>query len=82
VKKVKDIKRIKQILQEGKTTFLDPENGYRYSLFATCQNEGHDCLLNSYERKGGASPTITRVVFMCPICGNRFDATAEKMFFL
>jgi predicted RNA-binding Zn-ribbon protein involved in translation (DUF1610 family) len=82
MEKVKDIKRIKQILNEGKTTFLDPETGYKYSLCATCQNDGHDCSLNSYERKGGETSSIYKVIFMCPICGNRFDASTENMFLI
>ena len=82
MKKVKDAKKINQILQKGDITYLDPESGYRYSLFASCPNDDHDCSVSSFDKEDGEFTKITRVVFLCPICGNRFDATAEEMFLI
>ncbi len=82
MEKVQNSRIINQILKSGKTTYLDPKSGYKYSLFATCPNDGLDCPLNSFERKGGASSCVTRVMFMCPICRNRFDTTPKDMFLM
>jgi len=80
MEKIQDTQRINQILQKGDITFRDPDSGYRYSLCAVCPNDGNECSITSYERKGGELSSITRVTYYCPICNNRFDAKPEDMF--
>jgi len=82
MEKVRSIRTINKMLRNGKTTYLDPKSAYKYSLFATCPNDESDCPLNSFERKGGASSVVTRVIFQCPLCRNRFDVLPREMFLM
>ena len=82
MEKVRSIRTINKMLRAGKTTYLDPKNGYKYSLFATCPTDGLDCPLNSFEKKVGASSVVSRITFKCPLCRSRFDATSKEMFLM
>jgi hypothetical protein len=80
MKKAKEIAQITQMFGKGDITFLDPVSGYRYSLGAICPNDGFECSVTSFERESSEEPKVTRTTFYCPICGTRFDASAETMF--
>jgi len=74
------------MLQNGKSTYVDPESGYKYTVFAPCPNEGHDCAATRFEREGMDYVVmvgrITKVVFTCPVCGNVFSVEPEDMFLM
>jgi hypothetical protein len=80
MEKIKNKKKINQILGKGEITFLDPKSGYKYSLCALCPNDNNECSVNSFERTVSQERKITRVTFRCSICDKRFDASPDGMF--
>ena len=80
MEKIKDKKKIEQMMQKGETKLADPESGYEYSLCAVCSNDGHECSAAQFERAAGKELKITRITFYCPICNQRFDGQLENMF--
>ena len=86
MEKVKDTERIKQMLQNGESVYTDPENEYKYSLFASCPNDGFECPAKRFEREGMdmvvKTSKITKVVFQCPICGKIFYAEPEDIYLM
>ena len=79
--KFKDLERISFMLDKGDITCLDPKSGYRYSLCAVCKNDGNECSVASFEKGIGEKAKVIRVSFKCPICGTKFDALREDLFF-
>ena len=82
MKKIQDKDRIKRILEKGEITVLDTESGYKYSLCALCPKDSYECSVASFEKDGGEVSAIKRVIFYCPICSSRFDASVEEMFLI
>ncbi len=80
MEKIRDKKRIEQMMQKGEINFLDPESGYKYSLCAVCPNDSQECSVTNFERAVGKELKITRITFYCPICNQRFDGWPENMF--
>ncbi|MBN1369127.1 MAG: hypothetical protein JW954_02675 [Dehalococcoidaceae bacterium] len=81
MEKVKNKSRISKMLSVGELNYRDPKTGYTYTLCAVCPTDGHDCSITSHDRDTEANRTrITRVVFACPACGNRFTAKVEDMY--
>jgi len=80
MEKIKDNKKIEQMMQKGETNFLDPESGYRHSLCAVCPNDSQECSVANFERAVGTDLKITRITFYCPVCDRRFDGLPEIMF--
>ncbi len=82
MKKVHDIKKIKQMLKSGEITFHDPESGFKHTLCAVCPTDGNDCSVASFEKESGDSTLIIQVLFNCPICGKQFTVEPEEMYLL
>ena len=80
MEKIKDTKRIRQMMQKGEVNFIDPESGYKYSLCAVCPNDGQECSIAKFEKSLGKELEITRLTFYCPICSQRFDDKPENLF--
>ncbi len=80
MKRIKDLDKINQALENGQTFYLDYVVGHKYSLCALCPNDDNECSVTSFEKGGGEASRIKRVTFYCPICGNRFDASPGQMF--
>ena len=80
MERIKDNKKINQILSKGEITFKDTKSGYKYSLCALCPNDNNECPVTSFERTVGQERRITRVTFRCSICDKRFDASPDGMF--
>ena len=80
MEKIKDKKKIVQMMQKGEINCTDPESGYSYSLCAVCPNDGQECSVAKFERAVGKEIKITRVTFYCPVCNQRFDGRPENMF--
>ena len=79
MERIKDDKKIDQILSKGEVISIDP-SGYKYSICALCPKDDNECLIASLERNVGQDRKITRVTFCCPICRTRFDASPDVMF--
>jgi len=81
MEKVQNTSRITQMLDQGSLTLRDPETGYTYSICSVCPQDGYDCPVTSHDRDcEGNRVRITRVMFSCPACGNRFSARPEEMY--
>ena len=80
MEKFKNIIIIRKILDKGEVSYLDPKSGYRYSLCAVCSTDGHECSLSYAERDFGQGSKVTRLVFRCPLCDTRFDASPDELF--
>ncbi len=81
MEKVKDKTRISEMLSDGKLSFKDPKTGYIYNICAVCPEDGCDCSITSHDRDTeGNRTTITRLVFSCPACGNRFSAGPDEIY--
>jgi len=83
MEKFKNKSRISKMLSQGELNYKDPRTGYIYTLCAVCPEDGHDCPVTSHDRDTEANRTrITRVVFACPACGNRFAAGPAEMYLM
>ena len=84
MEKLKDVEKIKQMMEEGATECSDPGVSHRYSYYANCPNDNYECSAASYEREGmdyiSKMGKITKVIFRCPVCDNVFSVEPEDMF--
>ena len=80
MEKIKDKKKIEQMMQKGEINCIDSESGYRYSLCAVCPNDGQECSVAKFERAVGKEVKITSFTFYCPLCNMGFDGQPQNMF--
>jgi len=72
-------KRIKMMLASGEVTYLDPESGYRYTLYANCPNDGNTASVARIAKENRTGSSVTNIIFKCPICSNLFEGKEDQM---
>mgnify|MGYP001161943142 CR=1 FL=1 len=72
-------KRINMMLANGEVTYLDPESGYRYTVYANCPDDGSSASVARITKENRTGSSVTNIIFKCPICGNLFNGKADNM---
>lgn len=74
---VKDAERVKRMFAQGEPFLVDPQSGYRYSMVARCPQDSSYSSVAQVEKAG---QSLSRVMFQCPSCSNRFEAKPDELF--
>ena len=67
----KDTAKVDTMWRTGQPFMLDPVSGYRYSMVARCPKDGGTAGVAQVFREGQG---LSRVVFQCSACADKFEA--------
>ena len=74
---IKDSERVKKMFAQGNTTLVDKQIGYKYTMVARCPKDSGYASVAQIEKEG---QTLSRVVFQCSSCFNRFEVKQDEIY--
>ncbi len=77
MKPVQDSEKVDRMFAQGQPSLTDPQSGYKYSMTARCPKDGCYSPVSQIER---GSQGLSRVVFNCPNCSERFEVPRDEYY--
>jgi hypothetical protein len=74
---VKDFKKVKKMFATGQPFLVDSQSGFKYSMVALCPRDSRFASVAQIEKEG---QSLTKVVFQCSSCFNRFEVAQDDIF--